>query len=121
MRREALPLTCRFAFFSLSFTSSVLPCSSASSSSSCAMRASRRRFSSNARALGSGGRGERGRARAGNPSPARSSPGGTHRAHAGSPFAAAVGYLVSQLVPLLLGLALGTFGSRQVLPREPGM
>lgn len=50
--REAQLPTCRFAFFSLSFTSSVLPCSSSSSSSSCAMRASSRRFSSNARALG---------------------------------------------------------------------
>ena len=49
--REARLPTCRFAFFSLSFTSSVLPCSSSSSSSSCAMRASSRRFSSNARTL----------------------------------------------------------------------
>lgn len=48
------PPTCRLAFFSRSFTSSVLPCSSSSSSSSWAMRASRRRFSSNARALGGG-------------------------------------------------------------------
>lgn len=34
----------------------------------------------------------------------------------GSPFAAAVGNLVRQLIPLLLGLALGTLGSCQFLP-----
>lgn len=34
----------------------------------------------------------------------------------GSPFAAAVGNLVGQLIPLLLGLALGTLGSCQFLP-----
>lgn len=60
-----------------------------------------------------GGGGERGRTRAGNPAPAPA------RARAGSPFAAAVGHLVGQLVPLLLGLALGALGSCQVLPREP--
>lgn len=37
----------------------------------------------------------------------------------GSPFAAAVGNLVGQLVPLLLGLALRTLGSCQFLPRGP--
>lgn len=34
----------------------------------------------------------------------------------GSPFAAAVGSLVSQFIPLLLGLVLGTLGGFQFLP-----
>lgn len=38
-----------------------------------------------------------------------------------SPFAAAVGNLVGQLVPLLLGLALGTLGSCQFLTQGPRM